>query len=89
MNIVQADPEHFNLFPEIEIFKRVINPTCPFGQLVYDGPLCCLKREGPDPYCDKDNCPKLKGIKKCKPIPKICDSCPAHSKNKIRGHVII
>jgi hypothetical protein len=89
MNIVKADPEHFNLFPEIELFQRVVNPTCPFGQLVYDRPLCCLKAGDPfmrgaiGPYCDKNDCPRDKGVSKCKPIKNICDGCPTNPKIKI------
>lgn len=88
MTITQADPEHFDLFPGFEIFKRILEPGCQFGQFVYDRTLCCLKRgglyEGGDrsPYCDKNDCPKDKGIKKCRPLPKVCDSCPANPKKK-------
>jgi len=73
----------------MEIFKGVTDPTCPFGQFVYDAPLCCLKRDSSKPYCNKFDCPKDKGIMKCKPVPKLCDYCPTNPKNKITSHVIV
>lgn len=80
--MVKPDTEDFDLFPECEVFQRTLGSRCEFNQFYYDWPLCCLKRETSKPYCNKDDCPKDKGIKECKPYPKLCADCPTNPKNK-------